>query len=69
MSLRAVTLADRLHLTVVDNGDWKPPRPDPAAHRGRGIALMRALMQDASIDWGASGTTISMQARIRDSPR
>ncbi|ULE33383.1 SpoIIE family protein phosphatase [Mycobacterium sp. IDR2000157661] len=64
VSLRALALADRLHLTVIDNGEWKPPRPDPAAHRGRGIALMRALMQDVSIESSASGTTISMQARI-----
>ncbi|OBI79265.1 SpoIIE family protein phosphatase [Mycobacterium sp. E740] len=62
--LRATALADRLHLTIVDTGAWKPPHFDPAAHRGRGIALMRALMHDVTIEPGEGGTTINMQARI-----
>ena len=64
VSLRAIALADHLRLTIVDNGEWKPPQPDPAAHRGRGIALMRALMEDVSIESGVTGTTIDMHARI-----
>lgn len=64
MSLRAITLGDRLHLTIADDGEWKQPRHDPASHRGRGIALMRALMQDVSIESGATGTTVNMHARI-----
>jgi PAS domain S-box-containing protein len=64
VSLRATALADRLHLTIADTGEWKMPRPDPAAHRGRGIALMRALMHEVSIEPGETGTTINMQARI-----
>jgi PAS domain S-box-containing protein len=64
VSLRAIVLSDRLHLRIVDNGEWKQPRPDPSANRGRGIALMRALMQDVSIEPGETGTTINMQARI-----
>ncbi|SEH89101.1 PAS domain S-box-containing protein [Mycolicibacterium rutilum] len=64
VSLRATVLADRLHVAIVDTGVWKPPNFDPAAHRGRGIALMRALMQDVSIEPGEYGTTINMHARI-----
>ncbi|RAV10049.1 histidine kinase [Mycolicibacterium sp. GF69] len=64
VSLRATALADRLHLMVVDTGAWKTPHFDPAAHRGRGIALMRALMGDVSIEPGDAGTTISMHTRI-----
>jgi PAS domain S-box-containing protein len=64
VSLRAIALADRLHLTIADTGEWKTPRPDPAAHRGRGIGLMRALMHEVSIEPGATGTTINMHARI-----
>ncbi|MCV7279952.1 SpoIIE family protein phosphatase [Mycolicibacterium flavescens] len=64
VSLRATVLADRLHVAVVDTGVWKPPHFDPAAHRGRGIELMRALMQDVTIEPGDGGTTINMQARI-----
>ncbi|KUI17627.1 histidine kinase [Mycobacterium sp. GA-1285] len=62
--LRAAVLADRLHLTIADTGVWKVPHVDPAAHRGRGIALMRALMHDVRIETGDSGTTIDMHARI-----
>lgn len=62
--LCATVLADRLHLTIADTGVWKVPHADPASHRGRGIALMRALMQDVSIETGDAGTTIDMHARI-----
>jgi PAS domain S-box-containing protein len=62
ISLRATALADRVHVTVVDAGSWKPPVA--AAHRGRGIALMRALMQDVVIQQRASGTTVHMHTRI-----
>ena len=60
--LRAIALADRVHVTVVDAGSWKPPVA--AAHRGRGIALMRALMQDVMIQPRATGTTVHMHTRI-----
>jgi PAS domain S-box-containing protein len=64
VSLRATAVADRLHLTVVDTGSWKPPQSDPDSHRGRGIMLMRALMQDVTIEPGETGTTIHMHTRI-----
>jgi PAS domain S-box-containing protein len=60
--LRATALADRLHVTVADAGSWKTPVV--AAHRGRGISLMRALMQDVSIHPLDDGTTVHMQAKI-----
>jgi PAS domain S-box-containing protein len=62
ISLRAIAFADRVHVTVVDAGSWKPPVA--AAHRGRGIALMRALMQDVTIQPRAGGTTVHMHTRI-----
>ncbi|KUH69047.1 histidine kinase [Mycolicibacterium novocastrense] len=62
--LRATVLANRLHLTIADTGVWKVPHVDPASHRGRGIALMRALMHDVTIETGDSGTTIDLHARI-----
>ncbi|OBK71214.1 SpoIIE family protein phosphatase [Mycobacterium sp. 1274761.0] len=60
--LRARAYADRLHVTVSDGGSWKTPVA--ATHRGRGIALMRALMQDVTILPRDSGTTVHMHARI-----
>ncbi|MEV7862873.1 SpoIIE family protein phosphatase [Streptomyces hirsutus] len=62
--LRAEALVDDLHLTVADTGRWKTPRPDLNTHRGRGVALMRALMQQVTITSGAAGTTVDMHTRI-----
>ncbi len=62
INLRATALADRLQVTVIDAGSWKPPIA--AAHRGRGISLMRALMHDVTIQPLATGTTVHMHARI-----
>ncbi|OBA85667.1 histidine kinase [Mycobacteriaceae bacterium 1482268.1] len=62
ISLHARAYADRVHVTVTDAGSWKPPVA--AAHRGRGIALMRALMQDVTIQPRDNGTTVHMHARI-----
>ncbi|WP_299535878.1 SpoIIE family protein phosphatase [uncultured Streptomyces sp.] len=62
--LRAEALVDDLHLSVVDSGVWKPPRPELNAHRGRGVTLMRALMQKVTITPGPAGTTVGLHTRI-----
>lgn len=61
--LRAEARADRLYLSVADSGRWKPPEPEAAPHRGRGLALMRALMQHVTVTPGAGGTTVAMDTR------
>ncbi|MFC4119955.1 SpoIIE family protein phosphatase [Nonomuraea zeae] len=62
--LRAVATGSDLHLTVADSGRWKVPEPDANQHRGRGVALMRALMHEVTIHPGTAGTTVDMHARI-----
>ncbi|MFF4652289.1 SpoIIE family protein phosphatase [Streptomyces sp. NPDC001380] len=62
--LTATATADGLRLTVADSGRWKTPDPGSNAHRGRGLTLMRALMQQVTIDTGDGGTTVDMQTRI-----
>ncbi|MFF4968440.1 SpoIIE family protein phosphatase [Streptomyces sp. NPDC001037] len=62
--LRAEALADILRLTVADSGRWKTPQPELNPHRGRGVALMRAMMQQVTISPGPAGTTVDMQMRI-----
>ena len=62
--LCATALPDRVHVTVIDSGTWKAPATVPALHRGRGIALMRALMHDVTIDSQTSGTAVHMNIRI-----
>jgi PAS domain S-box-containing protein len=62
--LRAEAFVDDLRLTVVDSGRWKAPQPESNAHRGRGTALMRALMRQVTITTGPDGTTVDMHKRI-----
>ncbi|MEW2275355.1 SpoIIE family protein phosphatase [Streptomyces sp. SID685] len=62
--LRAVALVDTLRVTVADSGRWKVPQPEKNAHRGRGLSLMHALMQQVTVAPGPSGTTVDMQMRI-----
>ncbi|XTZ13701.1 SpoIIE family protein phosphatase [Micromonospora echinospora] len=63
--LRATATAEDLHLSVTDSGRWKAPEPGANPHRGRGLALMRALMDTITVTSGTAGTIIDMQARIR----
>ncbi|MEV7802040.1 SpoIIE family protein phosphatase [Microbispora sp. NPDC088329] len=62
--LRAEASVDELRLVVADSGRWKSPQPEANAHRGRGVALMRAMMQQVTITPGPYGTTVDMQMRI-----
>ncbi|MES9538515.1 MULTISPECIES: SpoIIE family protein phosphatase [unclassified Actinomadura] len=62
--LRAEAFVDQLHLTIADTGRWKPPGPDGGLNRGRGTALMRALMSNLTITPGPDGTTVHMNTRI-----
>lgn len=64
VSLRAIAIHDRLQVTVTDTGVWKPPSRLPGISRGRGIHLIRGLMEDFTIDSGEAGTTVHMYARI-----
>ena len=65
ISLDATALVDRLQLRITDSGTWKSPRPpSEQSRRGRGIALMRGLMQDVTITPGSTGTTVHLSARI-----
>ncbi|MGW0120826.1 SpoIIE family protein phosphatase [Streptomyces sp. NPDC003327] len=62
--LRADALGGELRLSVEDTGRWKRPDPGSHPHRGRGVTLMRALMQDVTLTPGPAGTTVDMRTRI-----
>ncbi|SFF23594.1 PAS/PAC sensor hybrid histidine kinase [Actinacidiphila alni] len=64
VQLRAEARVDKLHVSVVDTGRWRPPEPAANPHRGRGLILMRALMQRVTVTPGPVGTVVDMQARI-----
>jgi anti-sigma regulatory factor (Ser/Thr protein kinase) len=62
--LGAVALGDEVRLTITDTGSWKAPHPASRPHRGRGIPLMRSLMQDVDIRLDTDGTTVHLSTRI-----
>jgi PAS domain S-box-containing protein len=62
--LLAAATADSLLLTVTDSGRWKTPQPAANNHRGRGLMLMRALMNEVTVTTGTTGTIIGMRTRI-----
>ncbi len=64
ISLRATAVGDGLQVTVTDTGAWKTPRDSAGSYRGRGISLMRHLMEDLNIQSSGAGTTVHMYARI-----
>jgi anti-sigma regulatory factor (Ser/Thr protein kinase) len=50
---------------IRDDGRWRDE--GPASTRGRGMTLMRALMDTVDVEPGASGTTVVMRRRVEPS--
>ena len=63
--LQATSEVDLLRVTITDTGSWKPKDTKGNSHRGRGIQIMRALMEEVAILPNGTGTTVHMAARIR----
>jgi anti-sigma regulatory factor (Ser/Thr protein kinase) len=66
LTRRAVeVLLDRtngaIELTVRDHGEWRPPRE---SERGRGLPLMRALMDSVEVEPGPQGTTVTLRRSL-----
>ena len=55
------TAAARIRVTVRDEGRWREPR---GSHRGRGIALMRALMEHVDVDHAEGGTVVVLERTL-----
>jgi PAS domain S-box-containing protein len=51
-----------VHITVRDHGVWRPPR---AGDQGRGLSLMRALMDSFEITPTPEGTTVRLGRALR----
>ncbi|WP_319432467.1 SpoIIE family protein phosphatase [Mycobacterium sp. RTGN5] len=64
ITLQAISEVDQLRLTIVDTGSWKPKQTG-YSHRGKGIQIMQALMEDVSILQDTTGTIVQMATRIR----
>jgi PAS domain S-box-containing protein len=52
---------DEVEITVRDHGSW---RPGTRAEGGRGLVLMRALMDSVDVVPGADGTVVRMRRRL-----
>jgi anti-sigma regulatory factor (Ser/Thr protein kinase) len=50
-----------IELAIRDSGAWRPEREDD---HGRGLELMRMLMDDVAIDPREEGTTVSLRRRL-----
>ena len=50
-------------VTVRDYGAWREPR---GRHRGRGLKLMRTLMDEVNVRREATGTTVELRRTIED---
>ena len=62
--LRAVSTADKVRLTVSDHGRWRPTPTGDRTLRGHGLALMRALMEQVTIEHDPTGTTVDMYVSL-----
>lgn len=62
--LTATAVADQVQLAIVDNGSWKTAQSAGDSNRGRGIGLMRELMDEVAITRDDSGTAIHLSVRI-----
>ena len=54
-----------IELIVDDNGTWQAPRSeDSDSDRGRGILLMRQLMDDVLLEPGSAGTKVRLRKTL-----
>jgi anti-anti-sigma factor len=59
--------ADSLRIVVRDRGAWRRPGEGETG-RGRGLPLMRKLMESVEVEPGAEGTTVRMRRRLAPAP-
>ena len=58
----AGTVADGcLEVSIADSGGWREPRGE---HRGRGLMLMDAFMDDVQVLHSSNGTTVTLRREI-----
>ena len=54
--------AGALDIAVEDQGTWRPPVPNP--ERGRGLDVMRAVMDETGIEHDRGGTRVLLSRRL-----
>ena len=61
--VRAERDGPQIQIVVGDGGSWRTPTEQG---RGRGLPLMRELMDEVKIEPGPRGTTVTMRRRLRE---
>ena len=59
--VRAEAEESEVVVSVIDNGSWRSPRGE---HRGRGLEVMRELMDQIDVVPGETGTVVRMRKAI-----
>ncbi|NNH75979.1 ATP-binding protein [Nocardia uniformis] len=62
--VEAATTESDVCIRVVDEGSWKPPQPESTGIRGRGLALIRALMPNVAVYTGSGGTSVELRVPL-----
>ncbi|MEU0156344.1 SpoIIE family protein phosphatase, partial [Micromonospora fulviviridis] len=52
-----------VYVSCVDQGRWRPPSHDPG-NRGRGLTMIRGLIDDVELRQSRDGTTVRMRHRM-----
>jgi anti-sigma regulatory factor (Ser/Thr protein kinase) len=59
--VRAAREPGALRISVRDGGSWRAPRGD---HRGRGLEMMRRLMDEVDVSADDDGTQVTLVRRL-----
>ena len=62
VGIEARTDGDEVRITVSDCGAWR--EPGPAADRGRGLAIMSALVESVEVTPSTEGTVVCLRKRV-----
>jgi serine phosphatase RsbU (regulator of sigma subunit)/anti-sigma regulatory factor (Ser/Thr protein kinase) len=54
-----------VRVVIEDTGHWRPSRP---YGRGRGLSIMRALVDEVEIERGEHGTTVTLERKLGETP-
>ncbi|WP_433385039.1 SpoIIE family protein phosphatase [Micromonospora sp. KLBMP9576] len=65
VTVRGRLRAGRLEIVVRDTGGWRAASPDDS-ERGRGQLIMARLMDEATVDGTADGTTVRLVKHVSD---
>jgi PAS domain S-box-containing protein len=60
VTLHAQRAGDRFIVEVSDRGRWRPPQESQAGVRGRGLEIIKSLVDDVAIERTSSGTIVRL---------